>query len=206
MVMSARALASRHNLSVHTNVADRRGDARVCVIRGDMTIFSMCHVCARDATSRLVFGKGVRHRCCAQQAHCGSWWRSLWSRPIVKNPMGSTADKAPNTAILPDGFPILPGEDLYAHAATQYAEDADAILASRGLLAVAKDGEDPPECKSIINIPEIDEKITTKTFFSMLLRVFRSSPIVLLDFSQAMATCYHTLVVSLRPYDICSIS
>ena len=36
-------------------------------------------------------------------------------------------------------FPILPGEDLYAHAATQYLEEVEAYLAGAGLLAVASD-------------------------------------------------------------------
>ena len=60
---------------------------------------------------------------------------------------GKGTDYAAQTA-----FPQLPGEDFLAHAGAQYLEQIDARLASMGLLAVAKHGEDPESCKSIVDL------------------------------------------------------
>ena len=38
-------------------------------------------------------------------------------------------------------FPELPGDDLYAHAATQHLEQLDAFLTGKELLVVAQGGE-----------------------------------------------------------------
>ena len=48
-------------------------------------------------------------------------------------------------------FPAFPGEDFLAHAATQYREQAEARLATMGLLTVC-DGMQPPAAKAIIDI------------------------------------------------------
>ena len=48
------------------------------------------------------------------------------------------------------GFPPLPSEDMFAHAATAYLENATAILAGKGLRYVA-DGGEPAEARAIID-------------------------------------------------------
>ena len=48
-------------------------------------------------------------------------------------------------------FPLFPGEDFLAHAASQYKENAETALAARELLAVANNLEHP-NVKCIIDI------------------------------------------------------
>ena len=48
------------------------------------------------------------------------------------------------------GFPTLPNEDMFAHAANAYLENANASLAHKGLLYVA-DGGEPAEARAIVD-------------------------------------------------------
>ena len=51
----------------------------------------------------------------------------------------------------PQEFPQCPGEDLHAHAATQFVEAVEARWAARGLLVVA-DGGKPAAAKAIVDV------------------------------------------------------
>ena len=51
----------------------------------------------------------------------------------------------------PQEFPQCPGEDVHAHAATQYVEQAEARWAARGLLVVANGGR-PAASKAIVDV------------------------------------------------------
>ena len=56
-----------------------------------------------------------------------------------------------STKTTPQEFPQCPGEDLHAHAATQFVEAVEARWAARGLLVVANGGK-PAAAKAIVDV------------------------------------------------------
>ena len=101
------------------------------------------HVCVATLASGFAKRTGL-----LVGAHCGS------GGDPVDTLRGSTVAMATGVDdTIPVGsksrleLPQFPGEDFLAHAGTQWLEQAEARLASAGLLAVAE-GDDPPSCKS----------------------------------------------------------
>ena len=56
-----------------------------------------------------------------------------------------------STKSTPLDFPQCPGEDVHAHAATQFLEAVEARWAARGLLVVANGGS-PAAAKAIVDV------------------------------------------------------
>ena len=69
--------------------------------------------------------------------------------PAVHGTPSSSSRREQQPALM--DFPQFPGEDFYAHAGTQYKEQAEARFANLKLLGVAE-GLDPPSANSIVDI------------------------------------------------------
>ena len=87
-----------------------------------------------------------------EQVHCGSG-RSGAALEMSTAFAAGDASSVPSKGTLSNfaDIPQYPGEDVHAHAATQYKEAMDARLAGRGLLVVANGGQ-PNAAKSIVDI------------------------------------------------------
>ena len=73
--------------------------------------------------------------------------RSLGTEATMASGVDDSTSATPGSTAT---FPLFPGEDFLAHAASQYKERAETALAARQLLAVANNLEHP-DVKCIID-------------------------------------------------------